>query len=259
VSSSAEMEPFIIFMLAAFAMILVLIIAFSSHGRGPARVQIPAADGQEPPVLGEKTGSALLSLFQDLYRLEVAAEEDVHRSLPFFATALGLAITALTYVASKLPSWSDILKSCSVDHSVFDWNVVRCAYPADIAVILLLVAAFMIARVLWFLARATKPRGYERVGPERAYINRVVELREYYASLTPPPPDIDAAVISDIRDRLAQDFANILPHNRSMSVIRYNSRARAFRSLLWSLFLVLLATIIIVSAVKSGFLPSNGL
>jgi hypothetical protein len=124
---------------------------------------------------------------------------------------------------------------------------------------ILIIAAFMIARVLWLLARATKPRGYERVGPESAYVNRVVELREYYASLNPAPTDIDAAVTSDIRNQLAQDFANILPHNRSMSVIRYNSRARAFRSLLWSLFLVLLATIIIVTAVKTGLLPSNGL
>jgi hypothetical protein len=255
------MEQFVILMLGAFAMILVLIIAFSLHDRarnGREQPQTPG-DEPEPPALGEKAGAALLSLFQDFYRMEVAAEEDVHRSLPFFATALGLAITALTYVASKLPSWSDILKSCSADRSKFDWNVLRCSYPADIAVIILLIAAFMIARVLWFLARATKPRGYERVGPERAYINRIVELREYYASINPPPADIDAAVTCDIRDQLVQDFANILPHNRSISTFRYNSRARAFRSLLWSLFLVLLATIIIVTAVKTGFLPSNGL
>lgn len=150
-------------------------------------------------------------------------------------------------------------KSCSAYHSTFDWNVLSCAYSADFAVLILLIAAFMIARVLWLLGRATKPRGYERVGPERGYVNRVIALQEYYRAENPQPADIDAAVNSDIRDQLVQDFANILPHNRSISVLRYNLRARAFRSLLWSLFLVLLATILIVSAVKTGLLPSSGL
>ena len=256
------MEQFIIYMLGAFAMILVLIIAFSWHDRASARrtqPPQPEADEAEPAALGEKVGATLLSVFQDFYRLEVAAEEDVHRSLPFFATALGLAITALTYVASKLPSWSDILKSCAADHSTFDPQVLTCSWPGDIAVLILLVAAFMIGRVLWFLARATKPREYERAGPERGYINRVVELREYYEQINPPPTDIDASVNSDIRNQIVDDFANILPHNRAVSVTRYNARATAFRSLLWSLFLVLIATIIIVIAVKTGFLPSNGL
>jgi hypothetical protein len=48
-----------------------------------------------PEPLTDKSAGILLSMFQDIYRQEVGAEEDVHRTLPFFATALGLIIAAL--------------------------------------------------------------------------------------------------------------------------------------------------------------------
>ena len=47
--------------------------------------------------LGDKSAGLLLSLFQDVYKQELGAEEDVHRTLPFFATALGLIVTALVF------------------------------------------------------------------------------------------------------------------------------------------------------------------
>ena len=67
----------------------------------------------ETPPLGEKTVSALFALLHDFYRQELGAEEDVHRTLPFFATALGLIVASLNYSATQLPSWSAVLKSCS--------------------------------------------------------------------------------------------------------------------------------------------------
>ena len=50
----------------------------------------------------------MLSTFADLYRQEVGAEEDVHRTLPFFGTALGIVIGALAYAAGHLPKWTDL-------------------------------------------------------------------------------------------------------------------------------------------------------
>jgi hypothetical protein len=47
--------------------------------------------------LSEKGAGILLSMFQDMYKQELGAEEDVHRTLPFFATALGLIVTALVF------------------------------------------------------------------------------------------------------------------------------------------------------------------
>ena len=42
------------------------------------------------------------------YRQEVGGEEDVHRALPFFGTALGIVIGALAYAAGRLPKWPDL-------------------------------------------------------------------------------------------------------------------------------------------------------
>jgi hypothetical protein len=44
----------------------------------------------KPPPLGEKTTSVIFSLLLDLYRQEFGAEEDVHRTLPFFASLSGI-------------------------------------------------------------------------------------------------------------------------------------------------------------------------
>jgi hypothetical protein len=44
----------------------------------------------------------------DIYRQEIGAEEDAHRALPFFGTALGIVIGALAYAAGRLPKWPDL-------------------------------------------------------------------------------------------------------------------------------------------------------
>src|SRR5271169_2082285 len=99
------MSQYIIFLLSALAIMLALTLAFMHMDAERANNHRPQADTPELPPLGDKAGSTLLNVFQDFYRQEVAAEEDVHRSLPFFGTALGLIITALTYVATQLPDW----------------------------------------------------------------------------------------------------------------------------------------------------------
>lgn len=251
------MSQFIIFLLSALAMILALTLAFTHTGAAPVVNPQPQPNTPDVPPLGEKAGSTLLAVFQDFYRQEVAAEEDVHRTLPFFATALGLIITALNYVAAQLPDWATVLNSCSADHKTFSWNVVGCAWPAGLGAVCLIVSALAIVWVLWLLLQATIPRGYERIGPERDYINRARELHDYHASLGLTDQALDLAVSLDVRDQLLQDFAVILPHNRRLSLRRHNSRGKAFRFLLGSLFLALLATIIILITAKVGLLPAK--
>jgi hypothetical protein len=67
----------------------------------------PDPDGSSTTATPETT-TFLLMTFAEFYRQEVGAEEDVHRSLPFFGTALGLVIGALAYAAGRLPKWTDI-------------------------------------------------------------------------------------------------------------------------------------------------------
>ncbi|HET6238491.1 MAG TPA: hypothetical protein VFE41_26570 [Acetobacteraceae bacterium] len=58
----------------------------------------------ELPPLGEKSASVIIAMLQDLYRQEVGAAEDVHRTLPFFPTALGLIVASPNYSATQPPS-----------------------------------------------------------------------------------------------------------------------------------------------------------
>src|SRR5580698_7322344 len=66
------------------------------------RMSGETGDASQPtePVATPETTAFLLATFADLYRQEVAAEEDVHRTLPFFGTALGIVVAALLNVAS---------------------------------------------------------------------------------------------------------------------------------------------------------------
>jgi hypothetical protein len=62
-----------------------------------------------PPAEAPEATAMLLGVFADLYRQEVASEEDVHRTLPFFGTALGIVIAILAYAAGRLPRWPDLV------------------------------------------------------------------------------------------------------------------------------------------------------
>ena len=59
----------------------------------------------DPP---PKTAILTLFTFAELYRPEVGAEEDVHRTLPLSGTALGLVIGAVAFPGGRLPKWTDL-------------------------------------------------------------------------------------------------------------------------------------------------------
>jgi hypothetical protein len=97
----------------------------------------------------------MLATIADLYRQEVGAEEDVHRTLPFFGTALGIIIGALAYAAGRLPKWSDLTAHRGM-----------IAFAA--ATVLLGLAVIEAGCVLVFISRAIARRDYRRIGPETA-------------------------------------------------------------------------------------------
>src|SRR5271165_369501 len=159
-------------------------------------------------------------MFQDIYRQEVGAEEDVHRTLPFFATALGLIIAALNYAASQLPSEDAITKSCGVGQRWF-----ACRWPVLLSGSFLAIAIGASFGVLWYLAAATRRRDYERVGPEEAQLARAQALQEYHRALGLTGADLDGAVVTDLREQLLEDYAEVIPLNRNLTRQRYRFRA----------------------------------
>ena len=113
--------------------------------------------------LGDKSAGMLLSLFQDVYKQELGAEEDVHRTLPFFATALGLIVTALVFAVPHLPSWPDLTKKCPTSTAInlnwfsttvdLDWFTCRWSILIpDLSLAAAFCCSFL---VLGYLAQAT--------------------------------------------------------------------------------------------------------
>ena len=193
-------------------------------------------------------------MFQDSYRQEVGAEEDVHRTLPFFATALGLIITAINYAASQLPRWALVTRACRTASGAERVSAaVGCGWPLVLTALLLAASALLSVGVLVLLALATKRRAYERVGPEDRHVERARSLRDYHEGRGLEGPALDLAVSLDLRDQLLDDFAQVIPINRTLNLQRYKLRARAVSWLLWSLLSALLATILSVVMTKLGF------
>jgi len=206
-----------------------------------------------PEPLSEKSASILLSMFQDIYRQELSAEEDVHRTLPFFATTLGLIITALVFASGQLPSWETLSKSCG-SSTTFDWGWLACGWPALLSEASLGVAALLSIGVLWYLARATRRRGYERVGPEGSLLARARALREYHRALGLIDAALDSAVVADLREQLLEAYTEVIPLNRGLTLRRYHFRALAVSFLLWSLFAAVAATILMMVTAKFGLM-----
>jgi hypothetical protein len=211
----------------------------------------------ETPPLGEKTVSALFALLHDFYRQELGAEEDVHRTLPFFATALGLIVASLNYSATQLPSWSAVLKSCSQSNpAAFGWSVVPCAWPVFLAGLFLLFVMILSGAVLAYLGLATRKRAYLRAGPEPVILDRMRELHIYHAGTGLSGDELDSAVTLDVRAQLLDTFAEVVSANRDITLQRYRYRARAVLCLLLSLLFALLATILIIVTVKFGLIEA---
>lgn len=189
-----------------------------------------------------ETAALLLATFAELYRHEVNAEEDVYRTLPFFGTALGIVVTALAYAAGRLPRWPDI--------TTFEGRA--CLY---LATVFLGLTVLTVLSVLILLAKATKRRNYERIGPEPALRSRFAELRALHNDATLSRSERDQRMTNDIRQVLLDSYTTATPLNRDLNLRRHKLRANASVLLVMSLNWVLAAIIIISVIDKLGYFP----
>lgn len=209
----------------------------------------------QPAPLGPQTAPILLAMFQDVYRQEVGAEEDVHRTLPFFATALGFVVAAINYTVGQLPSLDAVTKAYPLARGgLLNHHVLARGWPIMLATFLLVLAAALGVGVLGFLAAATRRLSYKRAGPETVHLARAKALQSYHVQLGLAGDDLDEAVSLDLREQLLDDYADVIPYNRQLTLRRYTHRARAVSCLLLSLLFALLATMLVLATAKIGFL-----
>jgi hypothetical protein len=184
----------------------------------------------------------MLSTFADLYRQEVAAQEDVHRTLPFFGTALGLVIGTVAFSAGRLPKWADL--------------TTRSGEAAFIAATSLLgLAIIEAACVLVFLSRAIGRQDYGRIGPEPVLLSRLGDLQAYYATQGQTQGDHDTELERDMQHVLLESYATVTARNRGLNQTGHRFRALSSSHLVRSLIWALGATTVIFIADKLGFLP----
>ena len=195
----------------------------------------------EPQTSPEVT-ALLLTTFADLYRQEVGAEEDVHRTLPFFGTALGIVIAALAYAAARLPKWPDLPAGAG------SYAYYAAAFTLALAVV---EAGFVLLWISFAIAR----RRYERIGPEATLLARVLDLQAYYFASGITGAQREMALLEDVRKMLIDSYTVTTPINRHRNQQRYKFRAWASMHLVRSLIWALGATSIIFVADKLGYLP----
>lgn len=197
---------------------------------------------QSAPDATPETTTFLLTTFAEFYRQELGAEEDVHRSLPFFGTALGLVIGALAYAAGRLPKWM------ALD-----------GWPSTAAFIvsatLLALAVVEASLVLFWLSQAITRHRYRRIGSENSLMLRLDDLRQYYDKQGLAANHQDSALATDMRQALLDSYVTVTPKNRELTQTRYRDRALAASHLIRSLIWALCATIVILVADKIGYLP----
>jgi len=205
------------------------------------RDQITHAAAADPIPLSDAT-ALVVATFADLYRQEIAAEEDVHRTLPFFGTALGIVIGALAYAAGRLPKFSDIATH-------------RGLFAFTLSAVLLGLSITEAALVLIWLSRAIARRAYRRIGPEQALYARLTALQAYYAQQGVPPEAPNGDLSRDMHVALLESYAAVTPANRELNQVRTKFRALASSHLVRSLIWALGATTVIFMADKLGYLP----
>ncbi|MGF7213690.1 hypothetical protein GGE65_008337 [Skermanella aerolata] len=196
-----------------------------------------------------KTAEYLEKQMGDSFKREQDQEENVIRSLPFFATSIGVLVTFVTLVRKDLP--------------VFDWTL----WPGVIYGLLAGVLVFLLL-VLKFLHQAVRRRDFVYLMSETKMLEYARATKTYYQTISghdsptaispgdeaDPVTVIENAVVGDLRNAVINDLAAAAQSSRSNNLERLTARTRAFTSLMIALIfaLAMIVAILIHDTVNGG-------
>jgi hypothetical protein len=172
-----------------------------------------AAD--EPPALAyiERT-------LADSYRKEIDQEENVWRSLPFFAATLALQLAALFQVIDRLPNPATSMGLLSL--------------------VLLVGAGACTLIALGFLAASIYPAKFDYVAREPAlldYANRLIQQEEGAENADQDNP---FSALVTLKREIARQYAESADHNRQINKRRERRRSVAGLAALGSVLMTVL-------------------
>ena len=153
----------------------------------------------------------------DAYRKEIDQEENVWRSLPFFAATLAFQLAALFQVIDKLPD---------ID-TPFGW----------MAGGLLFGAGLLTLTSLAFLARSIAPKRFEYLAREPLLLQYATDLHQHEADLAAAGGSGQFSAIDALKSELARQYAIATDHNRQINKRRERWRSTAGLAALGSVLL----------------------
>jgi hypothetical protein len=169
----------------------------------------------------------------DAYRKEIDQEENVWRSLPFFAATLALQLAAMFQIVDRLPqAWTGVW-----------WDTVGCIVIAGLATLTAL--GFLSASI--FLAR------FRYVAPEPELLDYAegLDVDEQRMSAERHGDPVDG--LATLKRALARQYAVATHHNRQINQRRALCRSVAGLATLVSV----LMTLILVATVTLHYVPKG--
>ncbi|UEM06871.1 hypothetical protein JL101_030760 (plasmid) [Skermanella rosea] len=203
------------------------------------------------------TGQAaeyLERLVTEGFRRELDQEENVVRSLPFFATSVGILITFIGFAHGTLAPFA-----------LAFWPLLEHGLLAGLI--------GSLALLLWFLFQAVRLRTFSYAMGEVELIRHAADLTAYYrqaedqdagggpaGSEADPTALVEQAVIDDLRGILTRQFAEAAVVSRANNAKRLRARARAFSVLMvaMSFALALIIAISVKDALDGGAYGPHG-
>lgn len=188
-----------------------------------------------------EAGEYLEKLVAARHKEQLDQEENVWRSLPFFATSLGVLVAFVGIVRPLIPAWS--------------WPLSPAAGILYVFLLLLVASLF---GVLYFLAVAAKQRRITEEAGEDELLAYASGIVDFYDETPLTEEQAEQAMIEDLRSITIRQLADIAMVRRSHNEARHQARGRAFFGLILALVCaliilgVILATQVSVGALAVG-------
>jgi hypothetical protein len=163
-----------------------------------------------------KPDEYLEKLVAAAYKQEVDQDENIARSLPFFAAALAVLATVLGFVRDLLPP--------------FELSAFAVVSYSCLAFIALAVGV-----VIWFLGDAVRPRRCAYLMDEIALRAYAKKLDEFYRGDEDALDGLEDAVVDDLRAAMIEQYAAGAMQNRANNAARVRARSYALSALVAAL------------------------